>query len=278
MRIDEFAGPARRRDDVGNPAAMLHTLRFLMTRPTCEQICQQLTLDLLQDHGPRQAVLALFGADGSLHVVGDFGATSRDAVAGTRLSLWDHQPLADAVRTGEPVTIDVAAGESTPMVGGADAFPLVVAWPLNLPSQRVGALQIACAGPTDLDRLRADLTGISAALALYLSLLTSIAASPDQALSVLSASDSHGPLALGDFSAVQGRANGRPAPQSLTERQTSVLELMAQGMTNAQIAKRIGFSESTVRQETMVIYRFFGVGGRQEAVAQASQRGLLQTD
>lgn len=275
MRNDEFAGPARRRDDVGNPAAMLHTVRFLMTRPTCEQICQQLTLDVLQDHAPRQAVLALFGADGSLHVVGEFGASSRDDVAATRLSLWDHQPLADAVRTGEPVIVDVGDGDGTAMVGGADAYPLVVAWPLNLPSQRVGALQIACAGPVELTRLRADLTGVSAALALYLSLLTSIAASPDQALSVLNASDSNGPLAFGDSAASSSRAHGRPIPASLSERQTSVLELMAQGMTNAQIAKRIGFSESTVRQESMVLYRFFGVGGRQEAVAQASQRGLL---
>lgn len=278
MRSDEFSGPARRRDDVGNPAAMLHTLRFLMTRPTCEQICQQLTLDLLQDHEPRQAVLALFGADGSLHVVGEFGANSRDALAATRLSLWDHEPVADAVRTGEPVIVNVKDGDGTAVLGGAEAYPVVVAWPLNLPSQRVGALQIACAGPTDLDRLRADLTGISAALALYLSLLTSIASSPDQALSVLSASDSNGPLPLGEFAVMAGRSGGRPVPQSLSERQTAVLDLMAQGMTNAQIAKRIGFSESTVRQETMVIYRFFGVGGRQEAVAQASQRGLLQLD
>lgn len=278
MRSDEFSGPARRRDDVGNPAAMLHTLRFLMTRPTCEQICQQLTLDLLQEHDSRQAVLALFGADGSLHVVGEFGAASRDAVAGTRVSLWDHQPLADAVRTGEPVAIEVSSDDATSIVGGAEAYPVVVAWPLSLPSQRVGALQVACAGPVDLDLLRADLTGVSAALALYLSLLTSIAASPDVALSVLNATDSDGVLPLGELSALHGRTNGRPVPQSLSERQTSVLDLMAKGMTNAQIAKRIGFSESTVRQETMVIYRFFGVGGRQEAVAQASQRGLLQPD
>lgn len=275
MRSDEFAGPARRRDDVGNPAAMLHTVRFLMTRPTCEQICQQLTLDVLQVHASRQAVLALFGTDGSLRVVGEFGAGSRDGAAATRLSLWDHQPLADAVRTGEPVILDGTDADGTAMVGGAEAYPLVVAWPLNLPSQRVGALQIACAEPVDLARLRADLTGVSAALALYLSLLTSIAASPDHALSVLSASESNGSLALGDFAANATRAHGRPVPEALSERQISVLELMAQGMTNAQIARRIGFSESTVRQESMVIYRFFGVGGRQEAVAQASQRGLL---
>jgi DNA-binding CsgD family transcriptional regulator len=50
---------------------------------------------------------------------------------------------------------------------------------------------------------------------------------------------------------------------------------MAQDLTNAQISKRVGFSESTVRQETMVIYRYFGVGGRHEAVVQARARGML---
>ena len=68
----------------------------------------------------------------------------------------------------------------------------------------------------------------------------------------------------------------RLAPEALSERQLSILGLMAKGLTNAQISKRVGFSESTVRQETMAIYRFFGVGGRREAVRLAGMRGLLE--
>jgi DNA-binding NarL/FixJ family response regulator len=49
-------------------------------------------------------------------------------------------------------------------------------------------------------------------------------------------------------------------------------------MTNPQIAARIGFSDSTVRQETMAIYRFLGAEGRRDAVQIASLRGLLNED
>ena len=60
-----------------------------------------------------------------------------------------------------------------------------------------------------------------------------------------------------------------------SDRQLRILGLMAKGLTNSQISKRVGFSESTVRQETMAIYRYFGVGGRREAVRLAGMRGML---
>lgn len=64
---------------------------------------------------------------------------------------------------------------------------------------------------------------------------------------------------------------------SLTQRQLSVLAHMAQGRTNGEIAKAICFSESTVRMETISIYRKLHVSGRKEAVAKARELGLLDT-
>jgi ATP/maltotriose-dependent transcriptional regulator MalT len=55
----------------------------------------------------------------------------------------------------------------------------------------------------------------------------------------------------------------------------SVLEYMAQGMTNGQISRNLTFSESTIRHETMAIYRFLRVAGRREAVAHARELGIL---
>ena len=73
-------------------------------------------------------------------------------------------------------------------------------------------------------------------------------------------------------------ASRRPAPGNLSDRQLRILGLMAKGLTNSQISKRVGFSESTVRQETMAIYRYFGVGGRREAVRLAGMRGMLDAN
>ena len=65
------------------------------------------------------------------------------------------------------------------------------------------------------------------------------------------------------------------APEALTVRQTVILQAMARGMTNAQIARDISFSESTVRLESMSIYRYFGVHSRIDAVQAAREAGVL---
>lgn len=71
---------------------------------------------------------------------------------------------------------------------------------------------------------------------------------------------------------VVGTSSLRP----LTHRQQAILEGMAEGMTNRQIAARICFSESTVRLESMAIYRHFGVHSRAQAVAAALESGVLK--
>ena len=53
-----------------------------------------------------------------------------------------------------------------------------------------------------------------------------------------------------------------------------ILDLMAQSLTNPQIAKELGFSESTVRQETMRIYQILQVSGRKEAIKEAQRRNI----
>lgn len=50
----------------------------------------------------------------------------------------------------------------------------------------------------------------------------------------------------------------------LTERQELVLELIQEGKTNGSIALLMGYSESLIRQETMVIYRKLGIEGRKD--------------
>jgi len=61
----------------------------------------------------------------------------------------------------------------------------------------------------------------------------------------------------------------------LTTRQLAVLGLMAEGMSNRQISLRVGYSESTVRHETMAIYRALGVGDRRTAALLALELGLV---
>ena len=59
-----------------------------------------------------------------------------------------------------------------------------------------------------------------------------------------------------------------PAPQ-LTPRQRELLHLVAAGHTNAQIARRLGISEGTVRTHLENIYRLLQVSSRTAAVTRA---------
>lgn len=64
-------------------------------------------------------------------------------------------------------------------------------------------------------------------------------------------------------------------PEDLTTRQLTVLSHIETGLVNLEIAKILMLSESTIRQETVKIYRALGVGNRQEAVRKAKALGLL---
>jgi DNA-binding CsgD family transcriptional regulator len=65
------------------------------------------------------------------------------------------------------------------------------------------------------------------------------------------------------------------AVQELTTRQVRILHLMADGLTNAEIAKIVLLSESTVRQESIRIFRILKCHTRSEAIVKARASGLI---
>ena len=66
----------------------------------------------------------------------------------------------------------------------------------------------------------------------------------------------------------------RPGLKRLTERERQVLELLASGLGNDEIAQQLGLSGQTVRNCLSVVYRKLGVGSRAEAVRWACEHGL----
>ena len=55
------------------------------------------------------------------------------------------------------------------------------------------------------------------------------------------------------------------ASKKLTERQRLILRMMSEGRTNLGISELIGYSESTIRQETIKIFALLHCKGREEA-------------
>jgi DNA-binding NarL/FixJ family response regulator len=71
----------------------------------------------------------------------------------------------------------------------------------------------------------------------------------------------------------------QPPPQTtniqLSERETDVLQLMARGLTNADIARELYLSEGTVRNYTSALFTKLGVNDRTQAVLAALRYGLV---
>jgi two-component system response regulator DesR len=66
----------------------------------------------------------------------------------------------------------------------------------------------------------------------------------------------------------------QPAPL-LSEREREVLDLIAAGSTNREIAQRLFLSPHTVKEHTSALYRKLGARNRAEAVQRAQRIGLL---
>lgn len=67
-----------------------------------------------------------------------------------------------------------------------------------------------------------------------------------------------------------------PARYDLTARELEVLELLAAGTPNIELAQRMGISRNTVRNHVQNLLTKLGVHSRLEAVALANREGLLR--
>lgn len=69
-----------------------------------------------------------------------------------------------------------------------------------------------------------------------------------------------------------------PADESdepLTSREHEVLDLLGQGLSNKQIARRLAISEHTVKFHVSALYAKLGATSRTDAVSRGARRGLI---
>lgn len=66
-----------------------------------------------------------------------------------------------------------------------------------------------------------------------------------------------------------------PVLETLTGRETEVLELVAQGLSNKGVGERLGISDQTVKFHIASIAGKLGAANRTDAVRRAVRRGLI---
>lgn len=71
-------------------------------------------------------------------------------------------------------------------------------------------------------------------------------------------------------------ASGSRRPDGITPREAEVLNLVAQGMSNREVAQTLVVSEKTVARHLANLYTKLGVGSRTAAAAYAHAHGLVR--
>jgi DNA-binding CsgD family transcriptional regulator len=160
----------------------------------------------------------------------------------TGLSAWDDSVLSEAVRE-KRVTQGLVKDQGSKV--------LVVALPFVANSVPVGLLGLTLGNDQEeLEVVPSEANIYSRLGAFYLA-----------SLDFGNVSSGSGPVSVN--------------PEDLTTRQLTILGHIEAGLVNLEIAKILMLSESTIRQETVRIYRALGVGNRQEAVKKARALGVL---
>ncbi|MEU9017556.1 response regulator transcription factor [Actinomadura sp. NPDC048394] len=68
----------------------------------------------------------------------------------------------------------------------------------------------------------------------------------------------------------------QPAPVALTAREAEVLNAVADGLSNAEIGRRLVIAEATVKTHLLRVFAKLDVGDRTRAVVVALERGLIK--
>lgn len=249
----------------------MRLLSFLTTRPELDQICRHLVFTWPGADPIQQAAIGHLANDGAITFSGQFGYTDQVTRAFGVINVWDSLPSSLAIREQRIVVCSSASEVAERFPHIALAIPELahlMAAPLISNLTPVGVFIVSGNHPLN-DREQGEATMLAVALALSLSLAGGWAST----VSPGSDPQSPKPQSLG---ASRGSSPHDFVPDQLTERQSAVLLLLAKGLANRQIAVRVGFSESTIRQETMAIYDYLGVHTRVDARKAAHLLGLAE--
>ena len=72
------------------------------------------------------------------------------------------------------------------------------------------------------------------------------------------------------------RALGEEAAPLLTSRELEILALLGDGLSNKELARRLGISGHTVKFHVESLYRKLAAGSRAEAVHKGLRQGLIE--
>lgn len=220
-----------------------------------EEILAQITLRVLSPLDACTCFICELNDENLIETLGVYGVPKGlKAEYPDLYSFNEKLPIPDAMRNRRVVWInglpewpdEYPALKGKPPVGNAKTF---ICFPIEKSGTPVAALGILCSSEIDPGaEVEAFLKAIGYVLSLHL----------------YRSKDST--LKRGDL-VKNSSAKSAVAIESkvITDRQLLILKMMSEGRTNIAISELLGYSESTVRQETIKIFAKLGCCGREAA-------------
>ncbi len=214
---------------------------FLAKSPHPDQALDFLTAHISPDQELSVSYRGVVEDDGSIKCLNLHGFSKYQHMSETTLKISENRPMSNASRTQKLVWARVQTVKEE--FSDFYHFDSMSDWESML------------AIPVGLSRIysfsfKTDLTQIPG-IDNYFEAIRSLLLVYESSLEIRTLSSSKDLLASSEL-------------QPLTQRQEKILELLRAGKTNKSIANEIGYSESLVRHETMIIYKKMRVEGRHE--------------
>ncbi|MCJ1679994.1 response regulator transcription factor [Streptomyces sp. APSN-46.1] len=182
----------------------------------------------------------------------DFAVVAEAATAERAVELAASEPV-------DVVLMDLQFG---PGMHGSAATRLIT----DLP--RAPRVLVLTTYDTDADILAAVEAGASGYL---------LKDAPPEELAAAVRTAAAGQSALAPAVALRLMDRMRTPAAALTKRELEVLQLVADGLSNQQISKKLFLSQATVKSHLVHVYAKLGVDSRTAAVAAAATRRLIRT-
>lgn len=224
---------------------ILEFIEFIHTEiPDGNALCQFIAVRMLKNYGARNIFIAELKPGGQIIPINQFGFSSDEMDSWSVSSIDDHLPTADALKTNSFVWMaDKSDWERDYPDLVKHKYPELetfICWPIHIRGSYMSVIGIAFEQVVVSDHeFKNFLETISGLAGLQISSLKRLRSNVDQDSAVWNL---------------------------LTNRQHKIVGMMTNGLTNDQIANELGYSSSTIRQETIKIYETLGVPGRKGAM------------
>lgn len=240
----------------------LRMLHSLAEAEDADELCRSLALNVLLEYGVVATYVARLDSDGHISMIGSYGYSQQRVENTGRPSIWENMSITETIRTGRVMIYEsweeyiARYPDKVHMASPGKAF---VCLPLRVKGARAGGLGISFAEPITNAGINPRLWEV-------------FSAAGDVFLTKGWASElARRPVPTGDFG-----EDEKFAAATLSDREQVVLKQVALGKTNQQIARDLSFSESTIKQDTIRIFKVLGVKTRKDAVLAAKTLGLIE--